>query len=104
MGNTNPHDCSTVDYEPASGDEKWAEQLLKAADGRTEVHYRGAQLESRHERIVTIERDGHTKEVWLATTPVFVSSQIEVRSDFDESSGQYLWYLSTSDFGVASRH
>jgi len=102
--NTNPHDCSAVDYESASGDEKAAEQLLKTADGRTRVFYRGAGLDSPHERVVTIDRDGHTKEVWLATTPVFVSSQIEVRSDFDESSGSYLWYLSTSDFDVASRH
>lgn len=104
VGNTNPHDCSAVDSVEARGDEKWAEQLLKSADGKTKVYYRGAGLESPHERIVTIEKDGHSKDVWLETTPTFVSSQIDVKSSFDESSGSYLWYLSTSEFNVASRH
>lgn len=102
--NSNPHDCSAVEYEEARGDEKWAEQLLKAADGRTKVYYRGAGLESPHERVVRIERDGHTKEVWLETTPVFVSTQIDVRSSFDESSGLYVWYLSTNEFNLDSHH
>jgi len=102
--NANPHDCTSVDFTEARRDEKPAEPLLKAADGSTKVFYRGEGLASPHERVVTVTKDGHTKDVWLATTPVFVSSQIEVRSDFDESSGRYLWYLSTSDFDVASRH
>jgi hypothetical protein len=102
--NTNPHDCTAADYHEARGDEKWTEQLLKASDGRTNLYYRGSGLTSPHERVATITRDGHTKEVWLETTPVFVTSQVEVRSDFDEAAGLYLWYLSTSDFNVAGHH
>jgi len=102
--NTNPHDCSAVAYRREQGDERWAEQMLKAADGTTTVYYRGSGLQSPHERVVAITKDGHTKEVWLETTPNFVSPLVELRSSFDEATGQYLWYLSTNDFNLESRH
>jgi hypothetical protein len=103
--NTNPHDCTAVDFKPAASiQEQSGPQLLKAADGRTKVYYRGAQIESPHERVVAIEKDGSAAEVSLETTPRWIGNQVKVRSSFDESSGRYFWYLSTEDFNIASPH
>ena len=103
--NTNPHDCTAVKYKkPASIQEQSGPQLLKAADGRTNIYYRGAQIESPHERVVTIAKDGSVAEVALETTPRWIGNHVQVRSSFDESSGLYFWYLSARDFNLASPH
>jgi hypothetical protein len=103
--NTNPHDCTAVDFKAAASiQEQSGPQLLRAADGRTKVYYRGAQIESPHERVVAIQKDGSAAEVALETTPRWEGNQVKVRSSFDESSRRYFWYLSTEDFNLASRH
>lgn len=99
--NTNPHDCTAIKYKAAASiQEQSGPQLLKAADGRTTSYYRGAQIESPHERVVTIAKDGSVAEVALETTPRWMGNRVEVRSSFDESSGLYFWYLNTRDFNL----
>jgi hypothetical protein len=100
--NTNPHDCTAVDYKEARGDEQAAEQLMKAAHGRTKIHSRKAQTEGRYEWAVTMEKDGPAIEVMLGQPPFFFG--LDMRSSFDESSGQYFWYLATEDFDLKSPH
>ena len=103
--NTNPHDCTAVKYKAAASiQEQSGPQLLKAADGRTTIYYRGVQVESPHERVVTIEKDGSAAEVALETTPRWLGNQVQLRSSFDPSSRRYFWYLNTEDFNIASPH
>jgi hypothetical protein len=100
--NTNPHDCTAVDYEEATGEEQSARRLLKAADGRTRVFTRRAQTEGQFEWAVTIEKDGPAAQVTLGQPRSFFSQ--DMRSSFDESSGQYFWYLATRDFDLNNPH
>jgi len=96
--NTNPHDCTAVDYKEAVGDEEAAEQLLKAEHGRTKVYSRRTETEGKYEWAVTIEKDGPVFEATLGQPPFFFG--LDMRSSFDESSGKYFWYLATQDFNL----
>jgi hypothetical protein len=100
--NTNPHDCTFVEYERASGDRQEAEQLMKAAHGRTMVYTRPTGTDGKREWSVTLEKNGPATEVTLGQPPFFYG--VGMRSTFDESSGRYFWYLSTENFNLANPH